>query len=113
MKRLVWAIAFAALTAVAILFTVLNLTTAEVDLGVWSGTLPLFAIVLASLFVGFILGCCATWWAGHGRRKRLRELGHRNTALLRQIEDVRRDQAAGGKIIDAEQTNRARLVAGL
>jgi len=51
MKRLGWWIAFAFLTAAAILFTVFNLGTAEIDLGLWSGAVPVFAVVLASLLV--------------------------------------------------------------
>ena len=114
MKRVAWLIAFAVLTAAAILFTVFNLGAAEIHLGLWSGALPVFAIVLASLLIGFLAGSCVAWFAGHGRRRQLREHGYRNTALARQVEELRRDQAAQpAKIIDAAPAERTKLVAGL
>ena len=114
MKRLGWWIAFAVLTAAAILFTVFNLTATEIDLGLWSGTVPLFAVVLASLLLGFMAGVCVAWGVGHRRRRQLREHADRNAALLRQIDELRRDQAAQPhKVIDTGQSNRSKLVVGL
>ena len=114
MKRLGWWIAFAVLTAAAILFTVFNLVATEVDLGLWSGTVPLFAVVLASLLLGFMAGLCVAWGAGHRRRRQLRAHADRNAALLRQIDELRRDQAAQPhKVIDSGQANRSKLVASL
>jgi len=114
MKRLGWWIAFAVLTAAAILFTVFNLGATEVDLGLWSGTVPLFAVVLASLLVGFLTGLCVAWGAGHRRRRQLRAHADRNAALLRQIDELRRDQATQPhRVIDTGPPNRTKLVAGL
>ena len=114
MKRLGWWIAFALLTAVVVLFTVFNLGAAHIDLGLWSGPVPVFAVVLACLLVGFVSGVCVAWGAGHRRRRQLREHAHRNAALLRQIDELRRDQAAQPhKVIDTGQSNRTKLVAGL
>jgi len=114
MKRFGWWIAFAVLTAAAILLTVLNSAATEIHLGLWSGAVPVFAVVLASLFVGFVAGVCVAWGAGHRRRRQLREHAHRNAALLRQIDDLRRDQAAQShKVIDTGQPHRGKLVAGL
>ena len=114
MKRLGWWIAFAVLTAAAILFTVFNLTATEIDLGLWSGTVPLFAVVLASLLLGFMAGLCVAWGVGHRRRRQLRAHADRNAALLRQIDELRRDQAAQPhKVIDTGQSNRSKLVVGL
>jgi len=114
MKRFGWWIAFAVLTAAAILFTVFNLAATEIDLGLWSGAVPVFAVVLASLLVGFVAGVFVAWAAGHGWRRQLREHSHRNAALLRQIDELRRDQAAQPqKVIDTGQSNRTKLVAGL
>jgi uncharacterized integral membrane protein len=110
MKRLGWWIAFAVLTAAAILFTVFNLGATEVDLGLWSGTVPLFAVVL----VGFLACLCVAWGAGYRRRRQLRAHADRNAALLRQIDELRRDQAAQPhRVIDSGQSNRTKLVAGL
>jgi uncharacterized integral membrane protein len=113
MKRLGWWIAFAVLTAAAILFTVFNRGAAQIDLGLWSGVAPVFAVVLASLLGGFIAGVCVAWGVGHRRRRQLREHANRNAALLRQIDELRRDQAAQPhKVIETGQANRSKLVAG-
>jgi uncharacterized integral membrane protein len=114
MKRLGWWIAFAVLTAAAVLFTVFNLAATAIDLGLWSGTIPIFVVVLASLLIGFMAGVFVAWGAGHRRRRQLREHADRNAALLRQIDELRRDQAAQShKLIDSGPPNRTKLVAGL
>ena len=114
MKRLGWWIAFAILTAAAILFTVFNLAATEIDLGLWSGAVPVVAVVLASLLVGFTAGICVAWGAGYRRRQLLREHADRNVALVRQIDELRRDQATQPhKVIDTGQSNRSKLVVGL
>jgi len=114
MKRFAWIIAVLVLTVAAILFTVFNAAAVAIDVGFWSGSVPVFALVLASVFVGFATGAFTAWWAGHERRRRARDLAYRNTALMRQIEDLRRDQpVASTGVIDAGQSHRARLVAGL
>jgi uncharacterized integral membrane protein len=113
MKRLGWWVAFAVLTAAAILFTVFNLAATQIDLGLWSGTVPLFAVVLASLLIGFVAGICVAWGAGHRRRRQLRAQTDRNAALLRQIDELRREQAAQSpRVIDSGPSNRSKLVAG-
>jgi uncharacterized integral membrane protein len=112
MKRLSWWIAFAVLTAAAILFTVFNLAATQIDLGLWSGSVPVFAVVLASVLAGFLAGLCVAWGAGHRRRRQLREHTQRNAALLRQIDELRRDQAQPHRAIDTGQSNRTKLVAG-
>jgi uncharacterized integral membrane protein len=113
MKRLVWLVAVLVLTVAAIFFTVFNAAAVEIKLGFWSGPVPVFAVVLASLFVGFAIGACVAWFAGHERRRRARDLAYRNVALTRQVEDLRREQpTASAKVIDAGPSNRAKLVAG-
>jgi uncharacterized integral membrane protein len=113
MKRVAWWVAFVVLTVAAVLFTAFNRGTAAIDLGLWSGTVPVFAVVLASLLVGFVAGICVAWGVGHRRRRQLREHASRNAALLRQIDELRRDQAAQShKIVEAGPANRGKLVAG-
>ena len=113
MKRFVWIAAALVLTVAAILFTVFNAVAVEIALGFWSGMVPVFAVVLVSLFIGFAIGACVAWFAGHERRRRMRDLVYRNAALTRQIEDMRRDQpTAPANVIDAGQVHRAKLVAG-
>jgi ABC-type bacteriocin/lantibiotic exporter with double-glycine peptidase domain len=115
MKRIGWWIAFAVLTAAAVLFTVFNLGATAIDIGLWSGPVPVFAVVLASLLVGFMAGVCVAWGVGHRRRRQLREHANRNAALLHQIDELRREQAAQShhKVIDTVQSNRTKLVVGL
>jgi uncharacterized integral membrane protein len=113
MKRLGWWIAFAVLTVAAVLFTAFNRGAAAIDLGLWSGVVPVFAVVLACLLAGFLAGICVAWGVGHRRRRQLREHASRNAALLRQIDELRRDQAAQPhKVIETGQANRSKLVAG-
>lgn len=113
MKRLAWWVTFAVLTVAAVLFTAFNRGAAAIDLGFWSGTVPLFAVVLASLLVGFVAGICVAWGVGHRRRRQLREHASRNAALLRQIDELRHDQAAQShKVVEAGPANRGKLVAG-
>lgn len=113
MKRFAWIIAVLALTVAAILFTVFNAKTVDIRIGFWSGPVPVFAIVLIAVFVGFVTGACIAWLAGHERRRRARDLAYRNAALTRQIEELRREQpVASANVIDAGQAHRAKLVAG-
>jgi lipopolysaccharide assembly protein A len=113
MKRLVWIVAALVLTVAAILFTVFNAIAVEITLGFWSGPVPVFAIVLVSLFIGFVVGASVAWFAGHERRRRMRDLAYRNAALTRQVEDMRREQPTGPtNVIDSGQAHHARLVAG-
>jgi predicted Na+-dependent transporter len=113
MKRFAWIIAVLVLTIAAILFTVFNAETVAIELGFWSGPVPVFAVVLITLFIGFVSGACIAWLAGHEPRRRARDLAYRNAALTRQIEELRREQAAASvNVIDAGQSHRAKLVAG-
>src|SRR5262249_8470762 len=114
MKRLAWWIAFAVLTAAAVLFTVSNLGVTQIDLGFWSGAVPVFAVVLICLLAGFVAGVCLAWGVGHRRRRQSREHANRNAALLRQIDELRRERPAEvHKMIDTGQSNRTKLVAVL
>ncbi len=113
MKRSAWIISVLILTVAAILFTVFNAADVEIEIGFWSGRVPVFAIVLVALFIGFVAGACIAWLAGHDRRRQARDLAYRNAALMRQVEELRRDQpAAPVTVIDAGQPHRAKLVAG-
>jgi uncharacterized integral membrane protein len=113
MKRFAWIIAVLVLTVAAILFTVFNAAAVAIELGFWSGPVPVFAIVLICVFIGFVTGACIAWLAGHDRRRRARDLAYRNAALTRQIEELRREQpTAPVNVIDAGQPHRAKLVAG-
>ncbi len=114
MKSFAWIIAVLILSVATILLAVFNAAAVEIRLGLWSGTVPAFAVILVSLFVGVMIGACIAWLAGHERRRRARDLASRNSALLRQIDELRRNQpAVPANVIDAGQPHRAKLVAGL
>jgi len=96
MKRLLSWIVMAPITAVVIVFTAENLQ--EVEVGVWplagKVTVPLYLVALLCILFGFIAGGVVAWISGGRRRKRAREMANRNALLLRQIEELRREQAA-------------------
>lgn len=114
MKRFVWIIVVLVLSVGVILLAVFNAAAVEIRLGLWSGTVPAFAVILVSLFVGAMIGACIAWLAGHGRRRQARHLASRNSTLLHQIDELRRNQpAVPANVIDAGQPHRAKLAAGL
>ena len=96
MKRLVSWIVMAPITLLVIVFTIENLQ--DVDIGLWpleeKRAVPLYLIVLLCILLGFIAGGVVAWISGGRRRRRARELADRHALLLRQIEELRRDQAA-------------------
>jgi uncharacterized integral membrane protein len=113
MKRFAWIIAVLVLSVGAILLAVFNAAAVEIRLGLWSGAVPAFAVILASLFAGVMIGACIAWLAGHERRRQARHLANRNAALLRQIDELRRNQpAVPANVIDAGQPHRTKLAVG-
>lgn len=107
MKQWPAIIAVVLLTAAAVVFTGANLAPVEVDLGPWSVAQPLFATLLVSLLIGFLLGVFVAWLAGRGRRRQARALASRNAQLLRQIDDLRRAQSSPARLIEAGPPGRA------
>lgn len=111
MRRLPAIIATLVLTVVAILFTVFNLVPVQVEFGPWAVSLPLFAVMLVSLLTGFVIGVLVAWLGGRGRRRLARDMAHRNAALTRQIDDLRRAQSTSSGAMDAGPAGHKQLIA--
>lgn len=54
---------------------------------------PLFAVIIACVLLGFLLGALSAWLSGAGVRKRARALGRMNDEKARQISQLHRDIA--------------------
>lgn len=74
MRLIFWLVAVPLLVLTAF-FVVSN--RGEVSVGLWPLTqgiqLPLWALILACLYLGFLIGAVAAWAAGHRHRARARE----------------------------------------
>ena len=107
MKRLLSWIVMTPITAVVIVFTAENLQDVEIGLWPFAGkwAIPLYLVVLLCILFGFIAGGVVAWISGGRRRRRAREMANRNAMLLRQIEELRREQAAAqARAADAART---------
>jgi len=91
MRRLSWIITVP-LMVIAVVFAVVNRQLAEVNLWPFDIQLqaPLFLVVLLSIFVGFILGGIATWFAATHRRRRARGDRARLRNLEHEVENLQR-----------------------
>lgn len=86
-KVLFWIVA-APLAVAIIVFSVNN--RSEVTLDLWpldmtTAPLPVFAVVLASLLAGFVLGGMVAWFSGAETRKRARQMSRRAEAAEREL----------------------------
>jgi lipopolysaccharide assembly protein A len=108
-KRFSWVVTVP-VTAVVVLFTIGNLEPVSVNL--WplpwvTQPIPLYLLVLVSLLIGFIIGGIVAWVSSGRRRRHTRELADRNAALTRQLDELRREQAASqARLIEASRTDR-------
>lgn len=110
MRRLPAIMATLVLTVAAIFFTVSNLGPVQVEFGPWAVSLPLFAVMLASLLTGFAIGALVAWLGGRARRRLARDMAHRNAALTRQIDDLRRAQATSSGTIESGSAGHTQLI---
>lgn len=97
MTFLAWAVAAPLLIGAAV-FAVVNRSAVTVSL--WPVaepvTLPLFVIVVAALYVGFIIGAVVAWWAGRRGRARARQRLERIRDLQQELDRLQRlAQSAG------------------
>ena len=79
------------LAAAVIVFSVNN--RADVVLDLWpldmvTQPLPLFSVVLAGLFAGFLMGGLVVWISGGKARRRARREGHRADRAEREIKEA-------------------------
>jgi putative membrane protein len=85
------------ITLAVVVFAVSNRTPVEIDLFPlpWQPVLPAYLLVLASLFVGFLIGGAIAWLAGAPQRRRARRLTIEADVLSRELAEARRRAAAG------------------
>ncbi|WP_119301655.1 LapA family protein [Dongia deserti] len=55
---------------------------------------PLFAVIIACVLLGFVVGAFSAWLSGGGARKRARELGRLNAEKAQQISQLRQQLEA-------------------
>jgi putative membrane protein len=93
-KHLSWIITVP-LMIVVVVFALSNRAVAELDL--WplpfQITAPIFALVLLSVFVGFLLGAAIMWLSGRRRRREQRELRRHADSLSREVVQLSRKLA--------------------
>ncbi len=102
MRLVYWLIAVPLLVA-APLFAISNLETVELSLwplpDEWALPMPVFAVALGGLFVGFVAGGIVAWLNAGRARARARSAERAVRARDIEIEELRR------KVQDAERTN--------
>ncbi len=95
LRLLQWVI-FLLVAFVVVLFIVQN--RQEVEIGLWplpfTKPAPLFAVIVACVMAGFLLGAFSAWLSGGGVRKRARELVRLNAEKAQQISQLQREVAA-------------------
>ena len=106
MRHLSWIVTLP-LTVVAVIFAVAN--RGEVELHFWplpwSHPVPVYLVVLGSLFTGFFLGWFVAWIAAAPRRRRARQTAERARELAREVGELRRRLAVdAGPALPAERT---------
>ena len=85
MRILFWIVVIP-ISLVVLAFAVINTQSVDIDLFIYTIPLPLFAIALIGVFVGFIWGGFVSWIHAGKARQRARD-------YARQAESERRDMA--------------------
>ena len=102
MKLLFWIVGVP-LLLIAAFFAIANRESVAVSLWPLSDTLqvPLFIAIVAPLYLGFVLGALATWFAGSRVRAKAREATRRASSLEQENAALRSrlDQAAPGQAV--------------
>lgn len=93
--RLLQWIIFLLVALIVVTFVVQNRQMVEVSLWPLPFTkpAPLFAIIIACVLVGFLLGAFSAWLSGAGARKKARALARMNDEKARQISLLHRELA--------------------
>lgn len=99
MKHFSWLVTLP-VTLTVVVFAVSNRTPVEIDLFPlpWHPVLPAYLLVLGSLFLGFLIGGVAAWFAGAPQRRRARRLAIEAEVLSRELSEARRKSAAGAPV---------------
>jgi uncharacterized integral membrane protein len=91
-KRFSWILTLP-LIVVAVVFSIANRDPVTLDLWPFDLSLrmPLFAVLLASLVVGLLIGGLAAWLSGAGARRRGRRARRRVEELEREVARLRQE----------------------
>ena len=104
MKLLVWLV-IVPLLVIAALFAISN--REPVAVGLWpffdGVTMPLFAALVGTLYIGFVLGAVVAWWGSASTRAKARSEARRAEQLRRENEALqsRLDALAPRPLADA------------
>jgi uncharacterized integral membrane protein len=115
-KRFTWIVTIP-VTVVVVLFTIGNLDPVTIKL--WplpwvSQPIPVYLLVLVSMLIGFIVGGIVAWVSGGRRRRRTRELADHSAMLARQLDELRREQAASqAQLVEVGRSERPSSLSGL
>jgi lipopolysaccharide assembly protein A len=114
-KRFTWIVTIP-VTVVVVLFTIGNLTDVTINLWPlpWTILAPLYLIVLVCLLIGFIVGGVVAWVSGGRRRRRTRQIADHSAMLARQLDELRREQAASqAQLVEVGRSDRPSSLSGL
>jgi uncharacterized integral membrane protein len=93
--RLLQWVVFLLVALIVIVFVVQN--RQQVDVSLWplpfTKPAPLFAIIIACVLFGFLLGVFSAWLSGAGARRKARALGRMNDEKARQISQLHQEIA--------------------
>ncbi len=102
MARLVFWLLVLILSLIIIVFAVSNRQPVELDLWVYqTPPIPLFAVVLVGIFIGFIWGGVVAWFSAGKSRQRARD-------LYRHVETDEREKATLRRQIEKLQAGEKR-----
>ena len=95
LKFLQWVL-FLVVAFIIVTFVVQN--RQEVEVSLWPlpfvKPAPLFAIIIACVLLGFLLGAISTWLSGATTRRRARDLNRLNAEKAREISQLRQQVEA-------------------
>jgi lipopolysaccharide assembly protein A len=111
-RRLSWLISVP-ITLITIIFAVWNRQLVTLDLFPLplAPELPVYLLVLGSLFIGFILGGLTAWIAARPARRQRRRMRAESDALAREVADLRSQRAkpaTGVELVGASGSSAAR-----
>lgn len=88
-------VAFLLVALVIVVFMVGNRQPVEVDLWPLPFTkpAPLFAVIIACVLVGFLIGALSAWLSGGGARRKARDMARLNSEKAQQISQLQREVA--------------------
>lgn len=88
MRLVFWLVVVPLAVAVAF-FAVANRDDVTVEFLGWAAVMPKFALILAAIFLGLVVGGASTWFGQHHWRKEARLLHRRVKHLEHEIETFR------------------------